>query len=341
MSDTPERPEPASSTSAENPAPAESPAPGPPPAPQAESAARNAEPASAAPEPPASAAAVPEPPPAEAPAPEPPASAAAPPAAPAAATGDAEPAAAPPAAPAAATGDAEPAAAPPAAPAAATGDAEPAAAPDLATPATAPPAPSALPVPAAAPSPLPVPAAAPDRAAPPPRPPSSFLERVKRVFNFETGVYPEVAGDGLATLEAIMVVVLSSLLAGSFWNLTLIFFLTVPFALVMTAVSAVLVSAAAKLFNRESPGFAPWFRALGFAQAPLALGLIPLLGSFVGLVYWIAASIAAIHRVARVPVGQAILTWVLALMLPLLFLLFLALLFGGLAVLGTLAGGMA
>ena len=307
MSDTPERPEPASSTSAENPAPAESPAPGPPPAPQAESAARNAEPASAAPEPPASAAAVPEPPPAEAPAPEPPASAAA----------------------------------PPAAPAAATGDAEPAAAPDLATPATAPPAPSALPVPAAAPSPLPVPAAAPDRAAPPPRPPSSFLERVKRVFNFETGVYPEVAGDGLATLEAIMVVVLSSLLAGSFWNLTLIFFLTVPFALVMTAVSAVLVSAAAKLFNRESPGFAPWFRALGFAQAPLALGLIPLLGSFVGLVYWIAASIAAIHRVARVPVGQAILTWVLALMLPLLFLLFLALLFGGLAVLGTLAGGMA
>ena len=267
--------------------------------------------------------------------------AAAPPAAPAAATGDAEPAAAPPAAPAAATGDAEPAAAPPAAPAAATGDAEPAAAPDLATPATAPPAPSALPVPAAAPSPLPVPAAAPDRAAPPPSPPSSFLERVKRVFNFETGVYPEVAGDGLATLEAIMVVVLSSLLAGSFWNLTLIFFLTVPFALVMTAVSAVLVSAAAKLFNRESPGFAPWFRALGFAQAPLALGLIPLLGSFVGLVYWIAASIAAIHRVARVPVGQAILTWVLALMLPLLFLLFLALLFGGLAVLGTLAGGMA
>ena len=38
--------------------------------------------------------------------------------------------------------------------------------------------------------------------------------------------------------------------------------------------------------------------------------------------------------------GQAILTWVLALMLPLLLLLALALLFGGLAVLGTLGGNM-
>ena len=79
---------------------------------------------------------------------------------------------------------------------------------------------------------------------------------------------------------------------------------------------------------------------MGFAQAPLSLGLIPFVGSFVGLVYWIATTIAAIHRVARIPVGQAILTWVLALMLPLLLLLALALLFGGLAVLGTLGGNM-
>ena len=229
------------------------------------------------------------------------------------------------------------------------------AAPAAAAPAPGPPAPAAPAPPtvpattAAAPVPA-VPApAAPAAAGPPPAPvaagaappPSSFLERVKRVFNFETSVYPEVAGDGLATLEAIMVVVLSSLLAGSFWNLTLIFFFTVPFALLMTAVFAVLVSVAARLFNPNSPGFAPWFRALGFAQAPLALGLIPILGSLVGLVYWIATSIAAIHRVARIPVGQAILTWVLALLLPLLFLLILLLLFGGLAVLGTLAGSMA
>ena len=329
MSDTPERPEPASSTSAENPAPAESPSPGPPPAPPAESAARNAAPARAGPEPPA----------AEAPAPEPPDSAAEPPA--------------PPPAPAAATGDAAPAAEPPApppAPAPATEDAAPAAAPDLATPATAPrapsalpvpaPAPSALPVPAPAPSPLPVPAAAPDRAAPPPSPPSSFFNRVKRVFNFETDVYPEVAADGQAALEAIVVIAVSSLLFGSITSIAL-FFIVIPLSLVQTAISAGLVSIAAKLFNPESPGFAPWFRALGFAEAPLALGLIPFVGSFVGLLYWIATGIAAIHRVARLPVGLAILTWVVAWLIPFVFLMFLVFLFGGLAFVGSVADSLA
>ena len=338
MSDTPERPEPASSTSAENPAPAESPSPGPPPAPQAESAARNAEPASAA--------AGPEPPAAEAPAPEPPASAAAPPAAAAAATGEAEPAAppsAPPPAPAAATGNAEPAAppsAPPPAPAAATGNAEPAAPLDLPTPATAPPAPSALPVPAPAPSAPPVPAPAPDRAARTPSPTSSFFNRVKRVFNFETDVYPEVAADGQAALEAIVVIAVSSLLFGSIMSMAL-FFIVIPLSLVQTAISAGLVSMAAKLFNKESPGFAPWFRALGFAEAPLALGLIPFVGSFVGLLYWIATDIAAIHRVAQLPVGLAILTWVVAWLIPFVFLMFLVFLFGGLAFLGSVAGSLA
>ena len=329
MSDRPERPEPASSTSAENPAPAESPSSGPPPAPPAESAARNAEPASdaappappateaPAPEPPAGADAGPEPPAAEAPAPEPPASAAAP-------------------------------AAPPPAPA--TGDAAPAAEPDLATPATAPPtpsalpvpaaAPSALPIPAAAPSPLPIPAAAPDRGAPPPSPPSSFFNRVKRVFNFETDVYPEVAADGQAALEAIVVIAVSSLLFGSITSMAL-FFIVIPLSLVQTAVSAGLVSIAAKLFNPESPGFAPWFRALGFAEAPLALGLIPFVGSFVGLLYWIATGIAAIHRVARLPVGLAILTWVVAWLIPFVFLMFLVFLFGGLAFVGSVAGSLA
>ena len=35
-------------------------------------------------------------------------------------------------------------------------------------------------------------------------------------------------------------------------------------------------------------GPAPWFRAMGYAEAPLALGLIPIVGSFIGVLYWIA-----------------------------------------------------
>lgn len=210
-------------------------------------------------------------------------------------------------------------------------------APPVATaPAPAPPLP-AVPAP---PAPAPAPPAASAAAGAQPGAESSFFSRVKRVFNFETGVYPEVAGNGQATLEAIVVVALATLFFGSIWSL-FVFFLTVPFALALTAVSAGLVTLSARLFNQDSPGFAPWFRALAFAQAPLSLGVIPFVGSFIAMVYCIATSIAAIHRVARLPVGVAILTWVIAWLLPVAFLLFLAFVFGGLAFMGSLMGSMA
>ena len=223
-------------------------------------------------------------------------------------------------------------------------------APDPTAAPTTEPAPtaSAPPAEAAAPGPPLVPAApAPAAPAPAPAAPgaqpgaeSSFFSRVKRVFNFEIGVYPEVAGNAQATLEAIVVVALATLLFGSFWSL-LVFFVTVPLALAATALSAGLVTLSARLFNKDSPGFAAWFRALAFAQAPLSLGIVPLVGSFIAMVYCIATSIAAIHSVARLPVGVAILTWVIAWLLPLAFLLFLAFVFGGLAFMGSLIGGMA
>ena len=274
--------------------------------------------------------------PAAAPAPDPPASpddeaAGAPPTenaapAPPVATAPAPPPPRPPRSPVATA----PAPAPPA-------PAVPAPAPPVATaPAPAPPLP-AVPAP---PAPAPAPPAASAAAGAQPGAESSFFSRVKRVFNFETGVYPEVAGNGQATLEAIVVVALATLFFGSIWSL-FVFFLTVPFALALTAVSAGLVTLSARLFNQDSPGFAPWFRALAFAQAPLSLGVIPFVGSFIAMVYCIATSIAAIHRVARLPVGVAILTWVIAWLLPVAFLLFLAFVFGGLAFMGSLMGSMA
>ena len=247
------------------------------------------------------------------------------------------PAPAPPAAPAG-----EAAGGPPAEAAAPSSPPAPAApapvAPAPAAPAPTAPAPAA-PVPAPVPAPAP-PAAPAAGAGARPGAESSFFSRVKRVFNFEIGVYPEVAGNAQATLEAIVVVALATLLFGSFWSLFL-FFITVPLALALTALSAGLVTLSARLFNKDSPGFAAWFRALAFAQAPLSLGIVPLVGSFIAMVYCIATSVAAIHSVARLPVGVAILTWVIAWLLPLAFLLLLAFVFGGLAFMGSLIGGMA
>ncbi len=338
MSDTPERPDPASSTPADRRAPDPPAAPAAEPAPTAGAPPAEAATAGPSPVPPAEPTTTASAPAAEAAAPGPPT---VPPAEPAPTAG------APPAEAATAGPSPVPPAEPtttasaPAAEAAAPGPPPVPAAPAPAPAASAPPAETAAPGPPpvpAAPAPAaPVPA---DGAGAQPGAESSFFSRVKRVFNFEIGVYPEVAGNAQATLEAIVVVALATLFFGSFWSL-FVFFITVPLALAATALSAGLVTLSARLFNKESPGFAAWFRALAFAQAPLSLGIVPLVGSFIAMVYCIATSVAAIHSVARLPVGVAILTWVIAWLLPLAFLLFLAFVFGGLAFMGSLIGDMA
>ena len=167
---------------------------------------------------------------------------------------------------------------------------------------------------------------------------ASLWTRVQNVFAFETSVYPDVAA-GPFTFQAIVIIAVASVLSGSALTM-LFFFIAIPVSLVQTTISAGLISIIAKLFSKESPGFAAWFRALGFAEAPLILGIIPFVGSFIGGTYVIATSIAAIHRVARIPIGLAILTWLLVWLLPLALLTFLALSLGLLGLMTAAAGGM-
>lgn len=170
----------------------------------------------------------------------------------------------------------------------------------------------------------------------------SLFARVKNVFAFETSVYDDVAAKPV-TVQAIVVIALASVLSGSFLTMVL-FFVTIPFYLFATAVNALLVSFVAKLFSKESPEFGAWFRALGFAEAPLVLGVIPFVGSFIAGTYVIATSIAAIHRVARIPIGSAILTWLIAWLLPIalivLLVAFLVTSLGLVGLFGAVASGM-
>lgn len=167
----------------------------------------------------------------------------------------------------------------------------------------------------------------------------SLFARVKNVFAFETSVYDDVAAKPV-TFQAIVVVAVASVLSGSFLTMVL-FFVTIPFYLFVTALNALLVSLVAKLFSRESPEFGAWFRALGFAEAPLVLGVIPFVGSFIAGTYVIATSIAAIHRVAKIPIGSAILTWLIAWLLPIALLVFLIVSLGLMTLFGAVAvGGM-
>ena len=170
-----------------------------------------------------------------------------------------------------------------------------------------------------------VPAGAPAGAA------AGFGARVGRVFSFDTSVYEEVAA-APDTLQAVAVIAIASMLSGSLTTLFL-FFVIVPGALFFVAVHAFLVMIVVRLFGSRVASFGEWYRALGFAQAPLAIGLIPLLGWLVAPVYCAAAQVGAISRVARMPVGFAILTLLLA-WLPFLLLGGLLILLGVASILG-------
>ncbi len=165
---------------------------------------------------------------------------------------------------------------------------------------------------------------------------AGFGARVGRVFSFDTSVYEEVAAAPV-TGQAVVIIAVASLLSGSL--LTLVFFLlVVPGALFFVAVHAFLVMIVARLFGGRAASFGEWYRALGFAQAPLVLGIVPLLGFFVAPLYCVAAQVGAISRVARMSVGMAIVTLLLA-WLPFFLLggLLVVLGFGALGVLGGLS----
>ena len=61
-----------------------------------------------------------------------------------------------------------------------------------------------------------------------------------------------------------------------------------------------------------------WYRALAFAEAPLVIGVIPFIGAFIAPFYAIAAAIAAISRVGQMSIASAVMTFVLAILLPFL-----------------------
>ena len=145
---------------------------------------------------------------------------------------------------------------------------------------------------------------------------AGLLARVGRVFSFDTTVYDEVAAEP-ATLQALIVIAVASTLSGSLVTIAL-FFVMIPVGLAGAGISALLTMTAARLFAAERAGLGEWYRALGFAQAPLVIGVIPFIGAFIAPFYAIAAAIAAISCVGRMSIAAAVMTFGLAILLPFL-----------------------
>ena len=97
-----------------------------------------------------------------------------------------------------------------------------------------------------------------------------------------------------------------------------LFFVMIPVGLAAVGVSALLTMTAARLFAGRPATVGEWYRALAFAEAPLVIGVIPFIGGFIAPFYAIAAAIAAISRVGQMSIASAVMTFVLAILLPFL-----------------------
>ena len=166
---------------------------------------------------------------------------------------------------------------------------------------------------------------------------TSIWARVLAMLKLEPGISEEIASDRGANWQALVVFVIAqSLSTGPV--LALLALLFVPITLPAAAIMILLASLVSRLFATEVPPYSHWFRAMLFASAPYALGVIPVIGWVTGIIYALVLQIVVIRDLARIPTGQALGTWLIAILVPTVILTILAVL--GISLLGGFGLGL-
>ena len=133
---------------------------------------------------------------------------------------------------------------------------------------------------------------------------TSLWTRIVSVLKIKRGVFSEIASDGGATWQAVLVFAVastvSSLRSGS----------SIPLG-VAWSFSYVLVDAGVyflvcRLLAYGVAPLAGWARALLFTNLPIALGVVPTAGLLVGMTYSLVLEVVAIRELAGITTGRAV-----------------------------------
>lgn len=165
---------------------------------------------------------------------------------------------------------------------------------------------------------------------PPARP---AWNRVTAVLRFEPGIFNEIAQDNKATGQACVVFGVAVLL-GSLWTLPVVP-LAWLFGFLGLAIMTGLFMLLARMFaggpppegaadpdgvredrRDEMPPYSGWFRAILFASAPVAFGVVPLVGSLIGAIFSLILEIVAIRELSGISTGAAVMVWIIAILVP-------------------------
>lgn len=141
---------------------------------------------------------------------------------------------------------------------------------------------------------------------------AAVWQRVLRAIRREPGVFSEIGSEEKATGEAIVVAIAASLLGGlgAVWPGGARFGIGswlsggIVGGLIGLAVGTGIYFLIGRLFKSQGT-YIGLFRAAGFAWAPQALGIIPVLGTIVGGVWSILLFIRAVRETQSVSDGTA------------------------------------
>ena len=147
---------------------------------------------------------------------------------------------------------------------------------------------------------------------------SATWARVVAMLQLEPGISDEIASDPNSTNQGLVVVAVANAVA--YLLLLPIVLVTIPVSIVFVAINAGLYSLLSRLFVSEVPEYSHWFRALLFASAPSALGIVPIIGSLVGAIYVVVLNVIVIRDLARITTGAAIVVWLIVLLLALILI---------------------
>jgi hypothetical protein len=143
-----------------------------------------------------------------------------------------------------------------------------------------------------------------------------FVNRIIGVFKLDRGTFEEIEHDRTATGQAALVVAVVALLSGigaSFLGLRTgdffeVFFGTIFWTFVGWIIwSGITLLIGTRLFNGRSD-MGEMLRVIGFASAPLGLGIIPCIGGIVGVLWTTAAVFVALRQGLDLDGGRAMLT---------------------------------
>ena len=144
-----------------------------------------------------------------------------------------------------------------------------------------------------------------------------MINRILGVFKLDAGTFEEIEHDQSATSQAAMIVLAVAILGaigGLFGGLIgegnpiSSFFSPIISTLVGWLIWSVVIYFVGTSFFGGQADIGEMLRVVGFAHAPMVLGLIPCIGWIFGLVWTLAALVVAIQQGLDVDTGKAVIT---------------------------------